>query len=167
MAATDIKKKKTLFISSISDFALRLVGSNLPYAGRVEVRYAGVWGVICPRHMNGTVFKVICRQLGFADVMGDGRLYGGLDYQRRRLRLYGKGSGPFWLSEVRCHGNESHLSQCGIEKPGKNLWCIHEEALELMCRPKNFTPRKYSSVKCCRICVTRRYLRALQAQNKK
>ncbi|KAL9954255.1 hypothetical protein ACROYT_G041770 [Oculina patagonica] len=90
--------------------------------------------------MNGPVFKVICRQLGFEDVMGDGSLYGGADYPRRRFRLYGEGRGPIWLTTARCHGNESNLSQCEIESPGENFWCIHEEALELMCRPKNFTP---------------------------
>ncbi|KAL9954260.1 hypothetical protein ACROYT_G041775 [Oculina patagonica] len=126
--------------ANITDIALRLVGSNLPYAGRVEVRYAGVWGLICPRRMNDTVFKVICRQLGFEDVMGDGRLYGRADYPHRRFRLYGEGRGPIWLSKVRCHGNESSLSQCEIESPGVSFWCIHEETLELMCRPKNFTP---------------------------
>ncbi|KAJ7374461.1 hypothetical protein OS493_007567 [Desmophyllum pertusum] len=121
------------------DIALRLIGSNLSYAGRVEVHYAGVWGLICPRHMNGTVFKVICRQLGFADVMGDVSLYGTLKYPRRQFRLYGKGNGPVWLSKVYCHGNESNLSQCEIDSPGEILWCNHEEALELMCRPKHYT----------------------------
>ena len=136
------KRKNTL--SSISDIALRLVGSSLPYAGRVEVRYAGVWGLICPLRMNGTVFKVICRQLGFADVMGDSSLYGRPEYPNRRFRLYGQGNGPIWLSKVRCHGNESSLSECEIESPGVSFWCIHSETLELMCRTKNFTPRKYS-----------------------
>ena len=128
-----------VLLSSIADIAVRLAGSNLPFAGRVEVRYAGVWGVICPRHINGTVFKVICRQLGFTDVLGDERFYRKLQYPYRQLRLYGKGNGPIWLSRVRCQGNESSLSQCQIDNPGEILWCSHHEALELMCRPSNFT----------------------------
>lgn len=131
-----------VFFSLITDIAVRLVGSNLPYAGRVEVRYAGVWGVICPRHMNGTVFKVICRQLGFTDVMGDERFYRRLQFSHRQLRLYGTGNGPVWLSRVRCYGNESSLSHCKIDNPGEILWCNHDEALELMCRPRNFTSRE-------------------------
>ncbi|KAL9954251.1 hypothetical protein ACROYT_G041766 [Oculina patagonica] len=128
-------------MDNITDIAVRLVGSNFPYAGRVEVRYAGVWGIICPRRMNGPVFKVICRQLGFEDVMGDGRLYGRADYPHRWFRLYGEGRGPIWLTKVRCHGNESSLSQCEIGSPGVlHFWCLHEDTLELMCRPKNFTP---------------------------
>lgn len=134
-----------VLLSLITGIAVRLVGSNLPYAGRVEVRYAGVWGVICPRHMNGTVFKVICRQLGFTDVMGDERFYRRNQFSHRQLRLYGRGNGPVWLSRVRCHGNESRLSHCQIDNPGEILWCSHDEALELMCRPKNFTPRELFS----------------------
>lgn len=127
-----------------SDLHLRLVGSNLPYAGRVEVQYAGAWGVICPRRMNSTVFQVICRQLGFEGVMGDGRFYTNFEYPRRRYpRLYGDDAmGPVWLSKVYCHGNESKLSQCKIDSPGEILWCGHDEALELMCRPRNYTTRK-------------------------
>ena len=115
----------------------------MPYAGRVEVRYAGVWGVICPRRMDGTVFNVICQQLGFEGVMGDESLYEHYEYPRRKLRLYGDNAkGPVWLSKVYCSGNESNLSQCKIDSPGEVLWCIHSEALELMCRPKNFTISK-------------------------
>lgn len=120
--------------TNTTDISLRMAGSNLPHAGRVEVQYAGVWGVICPRFMSGTVFKVICRQLGFEDVMGDVTFYG----RRRRTPLYGKGKGPVWLSKVQCHGNESNLSECVIVSPGEILWCSHTEALELMCRPKNY-----------------------------
>ena len=139
-----------------SDISLRMAGSNLPYAGRVEVRYAGVWGIICPRHMSGTVFKVICRQLGFEDVMGDVRLFGTLS-GRRQLQLYGQGKGPVWLSKVRCHGNESSLSHCEIDNPGEILWCGHSEALELMCRPRNYTARK----------LTRKYTQLTCVSNEK
>ena len=108
----------------------------------------GVWGLICPRQMSGTVFKVICRQLGFVDVMGDESLYGRPISPHRPGQLYGDANGPVWLSKVRCHGNESHLSQCIIESPGKILWCGHHEALELMCLPRNFTPSKFMLVVC-------------------
>ena len=88
--------------------------------------------------MNGTVFRVICRQLGFDGVMGDESLY-----PPRNLKLYGDDAkGPVWLSKVFCHGNESSLSQCTIDRPGEVLWCIHDEALELMCQPRNYTPRE-------------------------
>lgn len=135
MFVIDIYTKKVLF--SRTDLHLRLVGSNLSYAGRVEVKYAGVWGVICPRHMNGSVFRVICRQLGYVGVMGDESLY-----TRRRLQLYGDSGGPVWLSKVYCDGNETSLAQCKIESPGEILWCSHHEALEIMCQPKNYTPRE-------------------------
>ena len=89
------------------------------------------------------MFKVICRQLGFEGVMGDESLYEHYEYPRRKLRLYGDDAkGPVWLSKVYCFGNESNLSQCKIDSPGEVLWCGHSEALELMCRPKNFTTSK-------------------------
>ena len=88
--------------------------------------------------MNGTVFTVICRQLGFEGVMGEESLY-----KRRDLKLYGDDAkGPVWLSKVYCHGNESTLLQCKIDSPGESLWCTHDEALELMCQPRNYTQRE-------------------------
>ena len=91
--------------------------------------------------MAGTVFKVICRQLGYGDVMGDTSLYESYEY--RRFRLYGDDArGPIWLSKVYCYGNESTLSQCKIDSPGEVLWCGHEEVLEIMCRPSNYTHRE-------------------------
>ena len=127
-------------VSSIVDFAVRLAGSNLPYAGRVEVRYAGLWGIICPRNMSGTVLKVICRQLGFTDVMGDEKIYRTKDAYWHIRNIYGEEYGPVGLSSVRCHGNESSLSHCQIDNPRETI--CHGEALELMCRPRNFTPRE-------------------------
>lgn len=123
--------------TTMKELNLRLVGSNLPYAGRVEVRYAGVWGVICPRSVNGEVYKIICRQLGYEDVMGDKSLYESDEY--RDFQRYGNDAkGPFWLNGVYCYGNESNLSQCTIDSHSLGHGCTHGEVLELMCRPSNY-----------------------------
>ena len=138
-----IPKLQSLFFFFLLELNLRLVGSNLPYAGRVEVRYAGVWGVICPRSVNGEVYKIICRQLGYEDVMGDKSLYESDEY--RDFQRYGNDAkGPFWLNGVYCYGNESNLSQCTIGSHSLGHGCTHGEVLELMCRPSNYKARKFT-----------------------
>ena len=90
--------------------------------------------------MSGVVFKVVCRQLGYDDVLGDESLYKSSGYWRFRRLYGGDAEGPVWLSKVYCYGNESKLSQCKIDSPGEILWCGHIEVLELICRPRNYTP---------------------------
>ncbi len=47
------------------DGDVRLVGSNSPTEGRVEMCYRGIWGSVCNRGWNKVEAAVVCRQLGF------------------------------------------------------------------------------------------------------
>ena len=44
---------------------IRLVGSNSPTEGRVEMCYRGIWGSVCNRGWSNVDAAVVCRQLGF------------------------------------------------------------------------------------------------------
>lgn len=123
--------------TSIAGLQLRLVGSSFPYAGRVEVNYAGIWGVICLWRMTAAVYQVICRHLGHEGTMGDPSLYESKEY--RYYTWYGDSYGPVWLSEISCHGNESNLSQCKVDNPVDVLCSYANGVLEVMCRPRNYT----------------------------
>ena len=50
----------SLFRIPPSDISIRLQGSSVPYAGRVEVLYAGIWGAISrifSARYDGTLMK--------------------------------------------------------------------------------------------------------------
>ena len=86
------------------DFQVRLTGSNLPFAGTIEVSYYGVWGGILSYGMDIRVGHVACRQLGYSGAQ-----------QVFPHGFFGKGKDPLLMSRMTCNGNESDLSQCTSE----------------------------------------------------
>lgn len=73
--------------------------------------------------------------------MGDPSLYESKEY--RYYTWYGGSYGPVWLSEISCHGNESNLSQCKVGNPVDVLCSYANGVVEVMCRPRNYTARKF------------------------
>ena len=45
---------------------LRLVGSNIPNEGRVEICMDNVWGTVCDDLWSSIDATVVCRQLGYS-----------------------------------------------------------------------------------------------------
>jgi len=80
--------------------AVRIVGGARDYEGRVEVyneNYNG-WGTVCSQNWDNNDADVVCRQLGY-----NGSLY---------IQSYGPGTGPVYLNNVGCVGNEPTLFDC-------------------------------------------------------
>ena len=81
---------------------VRLVNStNSLSSGRVEVFYNGTWGTICVDSWDLQDAEVVCRQLGY-----NGASSAPVD------ALFRKGTGPIWLDDVHCEGNETSITQC-------------------------------------------------------
>ena len=99
------------------------MNSYLPHAGRVEVLYSGLWGTICSDYWDLPDADVVCHQLGY-----DGAL------RAVRNAAFGQGTGPIWLDDVQCVGNERSISHCNHLGLGAHN-CRHYKDAGVVCRP--------------------------------
>ncbi|XP_042077558.1 deleted in malignant brain tumors 1 protein [Haplochromis burtoni] len=100
---------------------VRLVNGNSSCSGRVEIFHSGQWGTVCDDAWGLVDAQVVCRQLGC------GRVFSALTNAQ-----FGQGSGPIWLDEVTCSGNESKLSECQHRGFGSHN-CGHSEDAGVVC----------------------------------
>ncbi|MBN3314620.1 C163A protein, partial [Atractosteus spatula] len=100
---------------------LRLVSAEYNCAGRLEVLYNGTWGSVCSNGMDSFTVDLICKQLQCGD---SGTLQDGQQYE--------SGSGPKWLDNMKCLGQESVLWQCSSSPWGQNE-CQDSEEAEIQC----------------------------------
>ncbi|KAL9984310.1 hypothetical protein ACROYT_G006586 [Oculina patagonica] len=91
-----------------SDISIRLQGSSVPNAGRVEVLYAGIWGAISKYDWDINGATVACRQLGYQ---------AGAEAALTNV-VYGPVSGTVWLTNLQCSGSETNLMSCSHDVIG-------------------------------------------------
>ncbi|KAL9984304.1 hypothetical protein ACROYT_G006580 [Oculina patagonica] len=91
-----------------SDIPIRLQGSSVPNAGRVEVLYQGIWGAISRKNWDINAATVACRQLGYQ---------AGAEAALTNV-VYGPVSGPVWLTNLQCSGSENNLMSCSHDGIG-------------------------------------------------
>ena len=104
------------------DAPIRLTGG---LQGRVEIVYQGIWGTVCDDEWDDIDASVVCRDLG---------LLGGT---ATRQAQYGSGTGPVWLSQVDCLGNENKLSHCNHNGAGVIGNCSNAQDAGVQCKPKS------------------------------
>ncbi|KAJ8040995.1 Neurotrypsin [Holothuria leucospilota] len=110
---------------------IRLVNGYSHNTGRVEVYVNGEWGTVCHDRWEREDAEVVCRWLG----------YTGADAALGNA-FFGEGTGPIWLDNVRCSGNEETLRECRMRPIGEHN-CGHDEDAGVECTivPTPFGPR--------------------------
>ncbi|XP_055496661.1 neurotrypsin [Leucoraja erinacea] len=104
----------------LSDGTLRLVGGEGSHEGRLEVYYRGQWGTVCDDGWTEENARVVCRQLGFR-------------YTQTPLAgQFEGGSGPIYLDDVHCSGQEASLVLCPRSDWGRHD-CSHQEDVTVIC----------------------------------
>ncbi|XP_035474116.1 deleted in malignant brain tumors 1 protein [Scophthalmus maximus] len=100
---------------------LRLVGGSGQCSGRVEILYKGQWGTVCDDEWEMSNADVVCRQLSCGHAVS-----------APTSAHFGRGSGPIWLDNVECTGQETALTHCVHPGFGENN-CGHGEDAGVIC----------------------------------
>ena len=99
----------------------------MPYAGRVEVYIAGIWGTIRNRGWNLNASNVVCRELGYP---------GAKTAILSTVGPFGKGEGPVWISDLKCQGHEDSLWKCSWPRIAGIYW-DHDNDAGVECQVDN------------------------------
>ncbi len=113
---------KDFSVYLVVDGNVRLVGGWDINSGRVEVFYNNEWGTVCDDNWDVQDATVICRQLNLP-----------IDFVAAHSNSYfGEGSGPIWLDDVGCSGQEQSLNECPNSGWGSHN-CGHSEDAGVSC----------------------------------
>lgn len=87
----------------------------------MEVWHEGSWGTVCDDSWDINDAQVVCQQLGCGSAL-----------KSLKEAKFGQGTGPIWLNEVKCKGNESSLFDCPAKSWGHSD-CGHKEDAAVIC----------------------------------
>lgn len=102
--------------------------------GRVELCFNNQWGTVCDDFWDIRDARVACRQLGFADAV-----------RPTRFASFGQGTGPIYLDNLMCTGNETRLQDCPHNGIGSHN-CFHFEDAGVECSSKFHALTNFSEI---------------------
>ncbi|XP_026118459.1 deleted in malignant brain tumors 1 protein-like [Carassius auratus] len=117
---------------------LRLVNSSDSCSGRVECHYFSKWGTVCDAFWDMRAAR-----------RGSIRLCGVALSNQPVPAWFVPGSGPIWLDEVECEGNETSLWSCSSPGWGKHD-CQHNEDVGVVCSARVKSARNWLDKVTCR-----------------
>ena len=94
---------------------------NVISEGIVEIFYSGQWGTVCDDDWDMRDATVVCRQLNYPAAT-----------RARHSAHFGLGTGPIYMADVNCKGNETRLNQCEFRGWGFHN-CEHSEDAGVVC----------------------------------
>ncbi|XP_042073038.1 deleted in malignant brain tumors 1 protein-like, partial [Haplochromis burtoni] len=105
-----------------SDARIKLTGSgSARCSGRVEIYHQKRWGTVCDDGWDLNDAEVVCKQLDCGTALA-----------APKEAHFGDGSGPIWLDDVSCSGNERFIIQCQHRRSGENS-CTHNKDAGVIC----------------------------------
>ncbi|XP_077090921.1 scavenger receptor cysteine-rich domain-containing protein DMBT1 [Siphateles boraxobius] len=106
---------------------IQLQNGSSSCSGRVEVLHNGTWGTVCDDGWDLSDAAVVCREMG----CGNAR-------EAKKGAFFGNGSGPIWMNNVNCHGNELTLKRC--RSHGWDIQnCNHRKDAGVICQYENLS----------------------------
>ena len=124
------------------DGDIRLVNGSTPLEGRLEICFNRAWGTVCNNMFSVEDANVSCNQLGFP--------FNGANVLP--IADFSQGSGPIFLDEVACHGEERTLAECGTLSPHGLHACTHNQDTAIRCIGE-FSSEMFSSVLKSTLCL--------------
>ena len=102
---------------------MRLAGGESAHEGRIEVHHNFAWGTVCSDGFDKEDANVVCDYLG----------YPGVENVYTSNNHFGTGSGPIWMSNLKCNGDEYSPFDCIQRNIGDND-CTHSQDVGVTCK---------------------------------
>ncbi|KPP72982.1 scavenger receptor cysteine-rich type 1 protein M130-like, partial [Scleropages formosus] len=99
--------------------------------GQLEVHHQHMWSRVLMDAWSFREASVVCRQLGYAQVVCR-QLQCGAAITDPVPTFLGSGTGPIWLDEVGCKGHEMSLWDCPSVQWGQHD-CRHRDDVQVVC----------------------------------
>ena len=138
----------TTAFSNCNTGDIRLVNGSSPLEGRLEICINNAWGTVCHDSFSKDDAEVACRQLG--NITGKHFfhavksvciiLISDADRVQEAKPVadirFGSGTGPIFLNQLNCRGDESGILSCG--SPLYVHHCTHKEDAGVICPGKYY-----------------------------
>ncbi|KAG8007394.1 Deleted in malignant brain tumors 1 protein [Nibea albiflora] len=122
--ATTVTTPATTPTPTTPSTPVRLVNSDNPCSGRVEIFLNGQWQTVCDKGWGMNDARVVCQQLGC-----------GRSVSIPKKAHFGQGSGPISEYQLQCSGQESSITDCKKKELGSDK-CGHEDDAGVICEGK-------------------------------